>query len=265
MCILKTPMFALADSGAAISCLNHQAYLKAGLQRNFPLRTPSIGLVKGVCGTPINVLGSVTIPIRIAQLELTQTFHVLDAIQHDIILGLDFLTEQKACLNFDNNTLELQKGLAEVNLCAHNSNRRLHLIRVIGNISLPPRSETVIPVNTRGQLKSEIGLIEPLTSLPSRHHLMGSHCVVSSKQRRFAYKILNPTNESITLKHHEPVGHIQALDPDAIHGSLASEVNQVNAMSTNDPSNTLDPEQYIAIAKDMGVDLGRSDLDPKHC
>ena len=91
---------ALVDTGADISIMSNKLYQKAKLHKNSSLQS-SKTFVRGVTGTHLNVIGQVTIPIEIDNVELHQSLHVTENCSLDLILGVDFLKAQHSQIDFN--------------------------------------------------------------------------------------------------------------------------------------------------------------------
>ena len=107
---------ALVDSGADITAMSSNLFKRAKLHQNYAIQ-PTTLPVKGVTGTHLRILGRSTIPIHIGGLTMYQQFLITENIGHDLILGVDFLKQQKSQIDFDCNVLKLQKGMVEVPFC----------------------------------------------------------------------------------------------------------------------------------------------------
>ncbi|CAC5393528.1 unnamed protein product [Mytilus coruscus] len=105
---------AMVDSGATISAISADFYY-ANLQKTVPLEKAYL-LATGASGATLRAIGQIHVTIEIGRLSMEQTFQVFENFRHSIILGLDFLDQQKARLNFDDKTLVLQSGITEVPL-----------------------------------------------------------------------------------------------------------------------------------------------------
>ena len=259
-------MSALVDTGANISCLSFKMYTKYGFDKLFPLRKSPMPCVTGVGGSVINVLGIATLPLHINRLQLFHSFYVLERMNHSLILGVDFLKEQNATINFKDNVLSLQGGVSEIGLYKYAT--KSHLVRVIGNISVPPKSENIIPVKIRVTVDEHnpTGIVEPLSTLPTKTHLLGARCLVQAEGKQLVYRLLNPTEATITLNDQQPIATFTPINDTDIIAQLtddssphetytcqAPSVNQVDSQSKTD-------NDFIAMAHELGFDLTDSDL-----
>ena len=70
---------------------------------------------------------------------------------YDVILGSDFLEAKKSDINFQTKTITFLKG---------------NIVTPLGQETLPPLSETIIPVNIRGSSDGQPRVLEPATTAP---------------------------------------------------------------------------------------------------
>ncbi|CAC5384529.1 unnamed protein product [Mytilus coruscus] len=163
--VANHPGMAMVDSGATISAISADFYY-ANLQKTVPLEKAYL-LATGASGASLRAVGQIHVTIEIGRLSMEQTFQVFENFTHSIILGLDFLDQQKARLNFDDKTLVLQSGITEVPLTnGENNDNSICFISLINDEVIPSRSEVIIPVQTVDKsIKSKIGIIEPNPAL----------------------------------------------------------------------------------------------------
>ena len=69
---------------------------------------PQIRL-RGVTGHDLKILKTVVIKFKFGQKLLQHTFHVTQGLQHAFIMGRDFLTTNKAKIDFENKTIAVGK------------------------------------------------------------------------------------------------------------------------------------------------------------
>ncbi|CAC5413252.1 unnamed protein product [Mytilus coruscus] len=131
----------------------------------------------------------------------------------NVILGLDFLDQQKARLNFDDKTLVLQSGITEVPLTnGENNDNSICFISLINDEVIPSRSEVIIPVQTVDKsIKSKIGIIEPNTVLVGKQNIVGATCLVQIRNNKSFLQVLNPTNAKVRLSKHTKIGKFSEI------------------------------------------------------
>ena len=150
-------------------------YKRSGLAKEYDLEKSDILSAQTVDGSHMKILGKISIPITICRLTLTQTFYVFKKLNQSVILGRDFLKEQKAHVDYDKDILQIQGGLVVAKMFS--SPNKSGLARLINRISIPPQSATVARVKVRKSSIEGMTLIEPIRTLPSKHQVIGARAV----------------------------------------------------------------------------------------
>ena len=102
--VLKIPVSCLIDNGADIICV-HKAYFHSlGLQMK-DISNSDIKYNKGAGGGTHTILGQILLPIKIADVELTHHFYVIDQLGYNCLFGIDFLQQNKVQISYENNTV----------------------------------------------------------------------------------------------------------------------------------------------------------------
>lgn len=96
---------ALLDSGAAISCVAEKTFKSLGLKSEKGLPY----LLKTVSGQPLSTKGQTHIRFKIGNAHVDHTFVVIEKLTYDVILGQDFLSDNRAILDFERGELILQE------------------------------------------------------------------------------------------------------------------------------------------------------------
>ncbi|GFT37538.1 uncharacterized protein TNCV_5090051 [Trichonephila clavipes] len=98
----ETFITALCDTGAEKSFISEEVY-----RRNFSYRPrqKTKDRVVTTQGAPCCHLGRVELQIRIRDFQKTWEFHILDNMQYECILGIDFMKDSKLTLDFDKKSL----------------------------------------------------------------------------------------------------------------------------------------------------------------
>ncbi|CAC5422815.1 unnamed protein product [Mytilus coruscus] len=85
----------LVDTGAAVSVINTKTYQSLQVDKLYPVDKSDVLGVRGVNDNIIRVLGKVTLPVEIGKLTLFHDFYILDDVNMPLILGRDFMHDQK--------------------------------------------------------------------------------------------------------------------------------------------------------------------------
>ena len=101
-------MFALVDTGATFSVISLTCLQR--INRSIKIGKDKKGWeVGGFCGETQSVLGTVKLQVSFDGIKVLQEFRVLERLPKDAILGLDFLKDNKALINFEKKKLTIYK------------------------------------------------------------------------------------------------------------------------------------------------------------
>ncbi|VDI48903.1 Hypothetical predicted protein [Mytilus galloprovincialis] len=249
----------LVDTGAAVSVINTNTYKSLQVDKPYPVDKSDLLGVRGVNDNFIRVLGKVTLPVEIGKLTLFHDFYILDDVNMPLILGRDFMHDQKAEISFPKQVLSLQNGMTEVSLSQGQDRDHTHnFVRVLSDVTFQPRQRVIFPVKIENFSKNTSGVIEPNFSLAGKHNIMGARCLIQTHNNTSVFEILNPTNAVITLKKNTIVGNFIKIQDDKIFGELKENFEFIDSIRTGEASNS--NNNYIKIATEMDIDLSKSDL-----
>ena len=151
---------ALIDTGAFHSCVSISLLKRLKLQsRIIPVSQHKRLFTAD--GKAMKVLGTVELTLDIQEVQIPVTFCVLSCLQHDMILGINFLDETKANINMDSHILTLYNDLVGINLISDTD----VIVRTTDAVLIPPRSEALIPVLIPPHFGSGLSIIEPSIKL----------------------------------------------------------------------------------------------------
>ncbi|CAC5424730.1 Retrovirus-related Pol polyprotein from transposon 297 [Mytilus coruscus] len=249
----------LVDTGAAVSVINTKTYQSLQVDKLYPVDKSDLLGVRGVNDHFIRVLGKVTLPVEIGKLTLFHDFYILDDVNMPLILGRDFMHDQKAEISFPKQVLSLQNGMTEVSLSQGQDRDRTHnFVRALSDVTFQPRERVIFPVKIDNFSENTSGIIEPNFSLAGKHNIMGARCLIQTHNNNSVFEILNPTNAVITLKQNTIVGNFVKIQDDKVFGELKQNFEFINSIRTGEALNL--NNNYIKIATEMGIDLTKSDL-----
>ncbi len=236
-----------------------------------PYDTPKYPFIFGVGGEKHPVIGSTVLKLFINDHVVCQTFHILNDPPTSLILGMDFLEDQRANLDVPSQTLTLQEDKSPIPLTKPPSCTTL--LRTCAKITIPATSEAIFPVKIgkrRFPAKNLPLLIQPMASM--KYPLLPARAVVTNDRRKTACRVLNPTTEAITLPANVPIAKISYLPSEDIipWENAPSELKKMGVTissaipgkQNNDSSAELAAENkcHINTAREMGVDLSNSCL-----
>lgn len=224
--INKQRIRSLVDSGASVSLLNKKIYDRLRPQ---PKISKNVAInLQGVNGSALSIEGSVELLITIGGEKVQQKFYVVNDINRNVILGLDFLNDKGVRLYYDLNCFKVGKSFIPFEQDLQIASLvRLKADQVIKpqtcclctgkirtNKDLPPNMYQICEID-KGYLSSEPGLT--LTNAVVNIDNDGSLPVM----------ITNATNKTFRLRRGCVVGRASCLSSENLV-SMSSQIDEVN-------------------------------------
>ena len=156
---------ALLDSGASRNCISER-YLKQIRMLNTKLNTDDIVSLVSASGTNLQSLGTVMLDVSIQGLSIPTVFHVLRGLNISCILGVNFLQDSHAIMDCARKSISLFDGLVEAPLI--NNFDKDTILLLAKTVTLPPRSESFIPVRVHNKFLNQTLLVEGWPSLKNQ-------------------------------------------------------------------------------------------------
>jgi len=189
----------LIDSGANISLLNFETYLKMGGDGYMSLQEYEVPMVTAD-GTPMMVYGWAKFTFEVGTEANVYKYPLCVAdVGVGIILGYDFLKKHKAILNFGDCSLELSPGEVHVGAIKKKEVEKNCEIMIGRTITIPAGGEAMaqgICVKPAGGF---IGMIEPDSAFQQKHGILIARSVVSVGEKGIPVHLFNAGNQPATV------------------------------------------------------------------
>lgn len=163
----------LIDTGACASFLNSHIVPP-------PYKSTIAARVRVANGSQMNILGTVTCPIKFKKFTITQIFYVVEDCPLPVVLGNDFLTKYSAVISYPKKEIILNNQniidfYFKTSVSEQNSfvvEQDVFKIRNPSTLTIPPRTIQRVPINLPHNLPQESTLvIEPIKSLSEKYGL----------------------------------------------------------------------------------------------
>ena len=246
----------MLDTGAAISCLSPELYQKSGLADSYPLQKASVLNVHGVGGSAIQVQGEISVPIKVADIEVVQRFIILTGIAIPLILGMDFIVQHRVVIDFITKQVSLYGGLTSTPLCIESEEQEVVIDALI---ELPPRSETVLSLKVKHRKSNAVVVLEPRASFAEVWRVVPARTISRIQNSHIVGKILNPNNSSVTLVPGTVVGYLESVNTVVSPPPTSSGVTVASLQTGRH-----DSADSIRKLREIGIDLSDSDLTEEH-
>ena len=135
---------ALIDTGAIRSLISDKMARNLHLEI-LPLQPGDNRRLVTANGSLMKVIGRTSVELKINGLTITYDFLILPNITQDLILGIDFLTDNKAKINFVDKTISFLDDWTGTVILEHYRSAT-NMVCLIQQCILPPHSETIIPL-----------------------------------------------------------------------------------------------------------------------
>ena len=183
----------MLDSGAQTSFLSLAAYNRLPRKFRPPLKRHNVDIVMADGQSKLNVLGQVSMPVRVHDTRFDFSFTVTDMKGLDGIWGMDFLTQYKCDLKLSSGTYVFAGK--EYPLISDQHSVLPHSVRLVQPLRLPPGREvaTHAKLNRPFRIKQEV-MLEPSVHFVQKYGVIPARSVtVQSRRRRSTpIQLFNP-------------------------------------------------------------------------
>ncbi|VDI02278.1 Hypothetical predicted protein [Mytilus galloprovincialis] len=201
----------------------------------------------GVGGTRSRVLGKILLPLSFKGTVFQQYVHVIEGLQHSLIIGVDFMLSHKVKIDFDSQTLCFKD--TEQEICTFKANTGL--ARSLLTVTIPPQHETNISIKISKRNSGDIVLLEPNDEIQGLN-LMSAKCLVKINKGKAVIRVLNPTKKSVTIHASKVLATVSDIEIESIQ--------ELNDAPTNDANiHAIDTENNKTKTR-IDFDLKNSDL-----
>ena len=202
-------------------------------------------------GKPMTVIGTIEMTLHIHSLMIPTSFQAMQFLNHEMILGMSFLTQTQTNIDVASGVITLYEGLVGVNLVKPPEALRSTTDEVL----IPPMSEAIVPVTRSRRYGSLLPIIEPSVSLSGKQ-LALARAIVIPKFHRTVCKRLNPTESHVFLKRRAVIPTIQEISIDSVNviddaspsiqtSKMTSEqIKVIKSKDIKSDQNSLQEEEY---------------------
>ena len=211
---------ALVDTGAEVSLVHRRVFDK--LEQGYDLGQQKVNL-QAVNGNKLQVDGCAIIKFKLGGRKFQHTFYVVDGLNRNVILGRDWIIDNKVVLYF--NELRSMK-IGQVYVPLEEDIHISALVRAASTVVIKPHTAVVCKAKTSGVLHSEgkqLCQISPTDRgyLSMEPGLQLQKSVVEVKAgRTFAALISNRTSRTFRVKRGSVIGKLERLKEENIVNSV---------------------------------------------
>ena len=178
----------------------------------------------GANGDPIEILGTVSVDVNINGLKMPTTFQILKNLSHSIILGIEFLEQNKAVIDTHRGIVTFHDITGTPFIRRRPDNTAF--VRAARSITIPPLTEAIVDVTIdRHYSLKHPSIIEPVERLIDKK-VMLAKCIVTPKSHVLQCRMLNPTSASVFFKRNYIFGTIEPL------GDQCHDINVIDSQQS---------------------------------
>ena len=231
----------LVDTGAAVSLLNGRIWDRIK-PSDIKIEAIQYHNLVGVDGNPIQVRGSVSVPVSIAETKFQQRFIVADGITAEGILGMDFMEDNKCVVNIAEKQISVRSGISlSLVPTSPMTNNTVNHVTLNTSITVPATSE--FEVMARLSANGGQWLIEGM------HHdkVLIARAVVIPSDNHIPIRFANTSAMPVTLYRGMKVATAESV--------AESNINAVVELSSQECQNTVCNLEEITLQEPLPRDL----------
>ena len=245
----------LVDSGTSKSLINAERFLTSLSQYEEDVQAPSTQLV-AANGEYMSIRGELELPLEINGAFFMTNVIVTELGQLDGILGLNFLRAYDMSLDLGRGILSCGEKLV-IPLVGQTTEGCL--VRLIEEVSIPGGHEITVMAEVGGNVKGEIGIIEPFQAEPNLKLVP----TVVTNQSSVPVTIANEDDFDLTLEKGSVIAQMSPgeLDEESIRNfpeKLEEEVHLVGDINHPEQEETL-PDQLLTLWESSCKDLSEEE------
>lgn len=211
--LASTELHALVNTGSGLSIITDECRRSIPALSAQPI-SKSFVMASSVTGHLLDIIGSVTAPIHIGDITFSHVFHVVRAAVHPVLIGWDFLIEHGVTVDIPHARLQLY-GTSISLLSPQSLIPVQSSVVTVAQVTVPPMSEMAVPISVKDNgianscANTYVGVLEPQ---PPQVVTLGVARTLTSVQKgRGIARIINPTNEPVSLNTGCPLGQLFSI------------------------------------------------------
>ncbi|UYV71437.1 hypothetical protein LAZ67_8003186, partial [Cordylochernes scorpioides] len=197
------PIEGLIDTGAMVSCIDEELVKKLELKfipdKNLKLKSAD--------NQKLNAIGKSRVKFKINKKEYEIEMIILKKCNPVIILGDDFLSQNKALINCQNNTLWVESP----NIFDQNESN-LRYAHIAEDKIIPEYCLCLVKGYSKTSITGREILIENIPSLTTKYNLITTRSLLNNTKKYLTIWILNGTNKPVKLFRNTKIGILSEVD-----------------------------------------------------
>ena len=229
----------LVDTGAVYSLCSKDVVPSDAVISPTPIQ------LKGVTGTPLSIVGSVTLSVRFGKVLKQVQLIVVNELSHQVILGRDFMSATDSEISFKNLTLTINGEELPLIKAARKTSK--HVLLAKSTMSIKPHTVAVIKCNlVRQKHNNRKQRTQAYTSTtgivhPQLKNVSSSSGFYNSKRGTLEILVCNDSESEVMVHRNTKVGTFESVS-DSFVGNINNCLRSHSRSKSNDnTSNVIDP------------------------
>ena len=236
----KLKVSALIDTGSSVNIISEELYKSLPNSKKSDITVNIKDAIVLANNQTIDVIGTALIKMTISGVHQNIICYILKMSSNPIILGTEYLTENKVILDFSNKT--------PVSL---NSN-----IYCTKRTTLPPNSEIMLWGKIHYGFYGMQGLCVSSRYVLCKGILVSKAVVSIAKNKQVPIKILNQTNDCVIVHKGKPLAHFTQMSPDYALQPVSNDhkVKNINLFKTETEISSSQSDQHDKALDSQDID-----------
>lgn len=240
----------MLDTGADKSLISNKTMRTVPKDQILQSHKPQIRL-RGVTGHDLKILKTVVIKFKFGQKLLQHTFHVTQGLQHAFIMGRDFLTTNKAKIDFENKTIAVGK---QVVLLSKDEKQAcdINIIHAANKTILEPRTINYIHLKAQNTIKQNC-LVTPLENceLFSDQPGLLSSRVLTKNSKTIILPVYNETSKRFTISKGSKIAYLEKIDENELKNENTKTTAEINLTTHKTSPNDDNKQPSVKIGQQL--------------
>ena len=239
--LLNKQVEAVCYSGASVSCLKEKHFHQ--INENDQIKTqPYTTRLSSANQMPIQIKGTVSVPIKIGPKTYEHTFYVLIEAASDCLLGLDFLETNICHALFSESKLKIDRNILVPLYRKQFSfdEKQVHRVVALEKVSIPPKHVMIVPGTIPGWKAPPVARVasfEPHERFIHNENQIAQDALFRFEKGIVPITIANTNDEALTIYKDTTLGLSQLVSD-----RLIQEINQKQTKNYNEVDPKYDSE-----------------------